>query len=148
MSGGKRSEEHTSELQSQSNLVCRLLLEKKKIVHRVAELLPESTLLDDAMTLEFWGLTFRVRSDTFVPTNYPQILVLFRTALDVLVARIVYVPGQAAARARVLRRRVQGGYRIRRAAIVDMFPQTYNIESVALLERSCPMGSPQCLYLF
>src|SRR2546430_7293053 len=29
-----RSEEHTSELQSQSNLVCRLLLEKKK--HRLA----------------------------------------------------------------------------------------------------------------
>src|SRR5438270_10726323 len=27
--GGERSEEHTSELQSQSNLVCRLLLEKK-----------------------------------------------------------------------------------------------------------------------
>src|SRR6266853_108644 len=31
----QRSEEHTSELQSQSNLVCRLLLEKKKknIIH-------------------------------------------------------------------------------------------------------------------
>src|SRR2546430_695648 len=28
--GQSRSEEHTSELQSQSNLVCRLLLEKKK----------------------------------------------------------------------------------------------------------------------
>src|SRR2546430_8571856 len=28
--GLDRSEEHTSELQSQSNLVCRLLLEKKK----------------------------------------------------------------------------------------------------------------------
>src|SRR5688572_31360549 len=28
--GRGRSEEHTSELQSQSNLVCRLLLEKKK----------------------------------------------------------------------------------------------------------------------
>src|SRR2546430_10909326 len=28
-----RSEEHTSELQSQSNLVCRLLLEKKKDRH-------------------------------------------------------------------------------------------------------------------
>src|SRR2546430_11050498 len=28
--GNKRSEEHTSELQSQSNFVCRLLLEKKK----------------------------------------------------------------------------------------------------------------------
>src|SRR2546430_4941126 len=30
----QRSEEHTSELQSQSNLVCRLLLEKKKNVVR------------------------------------------------------------------------------------------------------------------
>src|SRR2546430_5430075 len=30
---GQRSEEHTSELQSQSNLVCRLLLEKKKCSH-------------------------------------------------------------------------------------------------------------------
>src|SRR2546427_6696258 len=29
-----RSEEHTSELQSQSNLVCRLLLEKKKNIRR------------------------------------------------------------------------------------------------------------------
>src|SRR2546430_4182931 len=28
----ERSEEHTSELQSQSNLVCRLLLEKKKSI--------------------------------------------------------------------------------------------------------------------
>src|SRR2546430_6826461 len=41
-----RSEEHTSELQSQSNLVCRLLLEKKKIYinpHRVG-LMDESTI--------------------------------------------------------------------------------------------------------
>src|SRR2546427_4991198 len=29
-----RSEEHTSELQSQSNLVCRLLLEKKKEIYK------------------------------------------------------------------------------------------------------------------
>src|SRR5688500_20368589 len=31
--GGDRSEEHTSELQSPCNLVCRLLLEKKKKRH-------------------------------------------------------------------------------------------------------------------
>src|SRR5438034_5552020 len=31
--GSKRSEEHTSELQSHSDLVCRLLLEKKKACH-------------------------------------------------------------------------------------------------------------------
>src|SRR2546430_2870212 len=31
-----RSEEHTSELQSQSNLVCRLLLEKKKRTNKCA----------------------------------------------------------------------------------------------------------------
>src|SRR2546427_4784723 len=30
LADAERSEEHTSELQSQSNLVCRLLLEKKK----------------------------------------------------------------------------------------------------------------------
>src|SRR5256886_5368360 len=33
-----RSEEHTSELQSQSNLVCRLLLEKKKMLVASASL--------------------------------------------------------------------------------------------------------------
>src|SRR2546427_1182727 len=33
---GYRSEEHTSELQSQSNLVCRLLLEKKNTAQRAA----------------------------------------------------------------------------------------------------------------
>src|SRR2546427_9597186 len=32
-----RSEEHTSELQSQSNLVCRLLLEKKKKKQRTSD---------------------------------------------------------------------------------------------------------------
>src|SRR2546430_12389904 len=32
-----RSEEHTSELQSQSNLVCRLLLEKKKKIYILDE---------------------------------------------------------------------------------------------------------------
>src|SRR3989475_8289123 len=33
-----RSEEHTSELQSQSNLVCRLLLEKKKKINKSQKL--------------------------------------------------------------------------------------------------------------
>src|SRR5439155_4189158 len=35
--GKARSEEHTSELQSRGHLVCRLLLEKKKIAQRQAE---------------------------------------------------------------------------------------------------------------
>src|SRR2546426_2281907 len=35
----RRSEEHTSELQSPCNLVCRLLLEKKKKKHGYAEVL-------------------------------------------------------------------------------------------------------------
>src|SRR5256886_13627480 len=35
-----RSEEHTSELQSQSNIVCRLLLEKKKFPRRRASTQP------------------------------------------------------------------------------------------------------------
>src|SRR2546430_4963105 len=43
---GQRSEEHTSELQSQSNLVCRLLLEKKKV-------LSSSTNTDATVKLRF-----------------------------------------------------------------------------------------------
>src|SRR5688572_30880626 len=37
---GPRSEEHTSELQSQSNLVCRLLLEKKNTPNPVVSRRP------------------------------------------------------------------------------------------------------------
>src|SRR5256885_7531498 len=40
--GAERSEEHTSELQSPCNLVCRLLLEKKKKTNNIA--------LNDAQT--------------------------------------------------------------------------------------------------
>src|SRR2546427_4125859 len=39
-----RSEEHTSELQSQSNLVCRLLLEKKKKNNTRNPLVPRTIL--------------------------------------------------------------------------------------------------------
>src|SRR3989475_1698410 len=38
-----RSEEHTSELQSQSNLVCRLLLEKKKKKSKQNRMLNDTT---------------------------------------------------------------------------------------------------------
>src|SRR5688572_32348470 len=41
-----RSEEHTSELQSQSNLVCRLLLEKKK-TNRISDLMSQSKTRSD-----------------------------------------------------------------------------------------------------
>src|SRR2546428_7443726 len=40
-----RSEEHTSELQSRSDLVCRLLLEKKNRVGPVSVLLPRDAVL-------------------------------------------------------------------------------------------------------
>jgi tRNA/tmRNA/rRNA uracil-C5-methylase (TrmA/RlmC/RlmD family) len=205
---------------------------RDEFAKRVAELLTEQTLLDDAMSLEFWDMSFRVRSDTFVQTNYLQMLVLYQTALDMLAAgaddhvldlyagigtisvavarsaasvtaveenpravqvgrlnarinsakieylpgkvetvlrqvrmgrhqaaildppragcepaalaellrlgpeRLVYVSCEPSTHARDLIALVRGGYRVRRAAIVDMFPQTYHIESVALLQRS------------
>ncbi len=205
---------------------------REDFARRVGELLPDMVLLDDAMTLEFWNLTLRARSDTFVQTNYRQMLVLYRTALDMLAAkdgdrvldlyagigtlsvaaaregaqvtaieenphavqlgrlnarinaapveysggkveealrevrlgrysaalldppragcepaavaelirlgldRLVYVSCEPSTHARDLAALVRGGYRVRRAAIVDMFPQTYHIESVALLERN------------
>jgi len=198
---------------------------------RVGELLPDQVVLDDAMSLEFWDMSFRVRSDTFVQTNYKQMLVLYQAALDMLAAgpedhvldlyagmgtisvavartaagvtaveenpravqvgrlnarinsakveylpgkvetvlrqvrmgrhqaaildppragcepaalaellrlgpeRLVYISCEPSTHARDLIALVRGGYRVRRAAIVDMFPQTYHIETVALLER-------------
>jgi tRNA/tmRNA/rRNA uracil-C5-methylase (TrmA/RlmC/RlmD family) len=200
---------------------------------RVAELLPDLVLLDDALSLDFWGLRFRVRSDTFVQTNYRQMLVLYEAALGMLQAgpgdavldlyagigtiglavargagsvtaveentaavrlsqlnaringsrnfrtlpgrveealrqvrlgqhqaaildppragcepaaiaellrlgpeRLVYVSCEPSTQARDVSLLVRGGYRVRRAAVVDMFPQTYHVECVALLERS------------
>ena len=205
-----------------------------ELATRAADLLEDGVaLVDDSISLEFWGLTFRVRSDTFVQTNYRQMLALYETALDMLGAgpsvavldlyagigtiglavaraagsvtsieenpravalgrlaaringarnvhflpgrveralkglrlgehqaaildppragcepealaellrlhpqRIVYVSCEPSTHARDLAALVRGGYRVRRAAVVDMFPQTYHIESVALLERS------------
>src|SRR2546430_13216045 len=46
-----RSEEHTSELQSQSNLVCRLLLEKKKKNRRATSNMWTSTKHDIKLSL-------------------------------------------------------------------------------------------------
>ena len=39
-----RSEEHTSELQSRQYLVCRLLLEKKKIIKKIKKILTNQNL--------------------------------------------------------------------------------------------------------
>jgi len=209
---------------------------RDEFAHRVSELLPDQVLLDDAISLDFWDLTFRVSSDTFVQTNYRQMLVLYRTALEMLGAgaadrvldlyagigtltvaiareavgvaaieenphavqlgrlnarinsvrveylpgkvetvlrkvrlgqyqaaildppragcepaalgelirlgldRLVYVSCEPSTHARDLIALVRGGYRVRRAAIVDMFPQTYHIESIALLERGSSTG--------
>src|SRR5256885_5633170 len=41
----RRSEEHTSELQSPCNLVCRLLLEKKKKEHHITSAIYRSTII-------------------------------------------------------------------------------------------------------
>jgi 23S rRNA (uracil1939-C5)-methyltransferase len=202
------------------------------VTTRVGAALPEVVLLDDAMTLEFWGLSFRVRSDTFVQTNYRQMLALYETALEMLEpgsgdavldlyagigtisvalarragsvtaveenpqavalgrlnarinsTRVVYLPGRVeqalrqvrlgghrsaildppragcsraaiaellrlgperivyiscepSTQARDLAALISGGYRVRRAAIVDMFPQTYHVETVASLDRA------------
>src|SRR5256886_10964548 len=49
--GVARSEEHTSELQSQSNLVCRLLLEKKKSLLPISSTEPTQAMPDPRLAL-------------------------------------------------------------------------------------------------
>jgi len=200
---------------------------------RVAQLLPDQVLLDDSISLDFWDLSFRVRNESFVQTNYRQMLVLYQAVLDMLAPgpgdrvldlfagigtislavarqagavtaieenphavslsrlnarinnitnfkalpgrveqalrqvrmgeheaavldppragcapaalgellrlgpeRLGYVSCEPSTHARDIALLVRGGYRLRRAAVVDMFPQTYHVETVALLERS------------
>src|SRR5688572_31622292 len=47
-----RSEEHTSELQSQSNLVCRLLLEKKK--KKNIKAIPNTKIIDTLTSIVYY----------------------------------------------------------------------------------------------
>src|SRR2546427_1062981 len=62
-----RSEEHTSELQSQSNLVCRLLLEKKKQYRVYARL--EARLGATALAWSGAALDTRIQANSDVPEN-------------------------------------------------------------------------------
>src|SRR5256886_13656924 len=72
ISWSPRSEEHTSELQSQSNLVCRLLLEKKKNSHNST--LP--TLLEPALGVHLAGTRGIVVSHFTQSTPHVPLLAL------------------------------------------------------------------------
>jgi 23S rRNA (uracil1939-C5)-methyltransferase len=71
----------------------------------------------------------------------PPRLGLERAVLEGMVAlqprRIIYVSCDPSTLARDLKRLVQRGYALRQVRPLDLFPQTYHIESITLLE--CPV---------
>src|SRR2546430_10365526 len=65
-----RSEEHTSELQSQSNLVCRLLLEKKNTSLHHAALPPARTSRAPPRLALSWRRRAQLCADSLQPRNF------------------------------------------------------------------------------
>ena len=57
--------------------------------------------------------------------------------------RIVYVSCEPSTLSRDLKRLIASGYRLTRTGVIDIFPQTYHLESVSLLERvDGPLPAP------
>src|SRR5256885_8999010 len=82
---GYRSEEHTSELQSPCNLVCRLLLEKKKKNHVVRnEAVRRVEMIDTNLDLRDTSMSTHP-SDTVYTTSHN----LDRSLLECVTLRIV-----------------------------------------------------------
>src|SRR5688572_9750911 len=72
----RRSEEHTSELQSQSNLVCRLLLEKKKNLpnpHRLGRYFQILVFLNVFHLLFQGERHLRINPDVGIRTRSPHV---------------------------------------------------------------------------
>src|SRR2546430_351176 len=65
-----RSEEHTSELQSQSNLVCRLLLEKKKKINNIISIWRTTNSYEIAHMLHKLSRLFRVKLESTINNSH------------------------------------------------------------------------------
>src|SRR5256885_6523357 len=85
-SAGRRSEEHTSELQSPCNLVCRLLLEKKNFSTPLITLFLLVLILLLMPTLNILPLWFTLILLLFrLPSRLPMMLILWMVAMMVII---------------------------------------------------------------
>ena len=117
----------------------------------VADLLENTAEFDNVEVIE--GSVEAVLPDLDVPLDAavvdPPRAGMDRFALDALVARqparVVYVSCDPATLARDAKRLTRAGYRLVEVQPVDMFPQTYHVESVALFVSSTFLsaGSPR-----
>ncbi len=127
----------TTHLAEQAGLVIGVELDPAA----VADLLENTSEQDNVDIIE--GPVEAVLPDLDVPIDAavidPPRAGVDRFALDALVkhhpARLVYVSCDPATLARDAKRLIHAGYRLNEVQPVDMFPQTYHIESVALFTR-------------
>ena len=98
----------------------------------------------DNVSFHAWNLTEPVVGQSWAKQPWDRVLIdpprtgaleVMPLILSLAPQKVVYVSCNPATLARDARELVNGGYRLKKAGVMDMFPHTTHVESIALFER-------------